>query len=189
VGCKDDAFKRLIDEPGDAMSGPAWLDSVRLTLLVCLVFALPEALGAEIFTGRASAVPDGDTLWVQAETGGAARKLRLQGIDAPEICQKGGLEAREALQRLVAKSRLQVVVRSYDDYGRGLARIHVGNQDLGAAMVRSGHAWSYRWRRSPGPYAREESAARQARVGLFADATPELPGDFRKRHGTCHKPK
>ena len=158
-------------------------------LLVGALCALSTSASARQFAAHATAVPDGDTLWVQPEAGGAPQKLRLQGIDAPEICQVGGDAARHALQQLVVNTTLHIEVRHVDDYGRGLARIRVTGQDLGAVLVSKGHAWSYRWRRSPGPYATQERLARQAGLGLFAHPTPENPADFRKRHGSCHPPR
>jgi len=154
-----------------------------------LVLILMKASAwAETFTARMTAVPDGDTLWVQPEGNSPARKLRLLGIDAPEICQAGGQASRAALMQFVGHATLQVDVRHHDDYGRGLARLRVNGQDVGAAMVRAGHAWSYRWRRSLGPYASEEATARSARKGLFSEASPELPRHFRQRHGSCYPP-
>lgn len=146
-------------------------------------------VATEVYLARVTYVTDGDTLWVQPEDGSPTRKLRLQGIDAPEICQAGGDVARTALRALVLAQRVQVRVRYHDDYGRGLAQIQLGSQDVAAALVRAGHAWSYRWRSKPGPYAAEESMARQARRGLFAAAQPELPQTFRKRHGACERAK
>ena len=137
---------------------------------------------------RATHVSDGDTLWVQPVSGAAPKKLRLQGLDAPELCQTGGPASREALRALVAQQMLKVRVKYTDDYGRGLAHIEADGQDIAAVMVRSGQAWSYRWRRSLGPYARQEAQARKARVGLFANLAPELPGDFRRRNGSCYMP-
>lgn len=137
------------------------------------------------FFGTVTHVPDGDTLWVRPDGRAGPRRLRIDGIDAPEICQEHGQTARAALMRRALNRRVGVTVRRYDDYGRGLARIELGNQDLGAELVRTGQAWSYRWRQQPGPYAVEESIARQARLGLFAAMQPELPRDFRKRHGPC----
>ena len=145
-------------------------------------------IAEDAYWARATRVSDGDTLWVQPVSGGAPRKLRLQGLDAPELCQAGGPAAREALRALVAQRVLKVRVKYTDDYGRGLASIEADGQDLAAQMVRSGQAWSYRWRRSPGPYARQEAQARKARAGLFAQAAPELPSDFRKRNGSCYLP-
>jgi len=159
-----------------------------LAVLGALVFVSTGTAQAEVFEALVTKVSDGDTLWVQSESGDAPRKLRLQGIDAPEICQSGGVAARDALRQLVEQRRLHVSVEFNDDYGRGLARIEVDGQDVGDAMVRGGHAWSYRWRHSLGPYAAQESAARRARVGLFSQAQPELPRDFRQRHGSCYLP-
>lgn len=138
-----------------------------------------------VYSATVSHVSDGDTLWVQPDAGGPPRKLRIDGIDAPEICQPGGEAARAALMQLALRKRVSVSVRRHDDYGRGLARLQVEGGDLGAQLVRSGHAWSYRWRQHPGPYAAEEALARQLRQGLFAAGRPELPRDFRKRHGSC----
>jgi len=147
--------------------------------------ALPA--GATVmYEATVTHVSDGDTVWVDAGDGGAPRKLRIDGIDAPEICQDGGAESRALLAARALHRRVQVQVRRQDDYGRGLARIQLGSEDLGAVMVREGQAWSYRWRHSPGPYIAEEQQARQQRRGLFAQAQPELPRAFRQRHGTCH---
>jgi endonuclease YncB( thermonuclease family) len=165
----------------------SWFSKRHWWVLV-LMLSAGQGAAAEVFAARATAVPDGDTLWVQPADGSATRKLRLQGIDAPEICQRGGPAARAALQALVATKTLRVEVKYYDVYGRGLARVQVGRQDVAALMVASGQAWSNRWGRSLGPYATEEAAARRARAGLFSVAAPELPRDFRRRHGSCYPP-
>lgn len=153
-------------------------------LMLSLVGA---AQAASSFSGTVSYVSDGDTLWVAPAAGGAPRKLRIDGIDAPEICQAGGPASRAALSALALRRKVQVELRREDDYGRGLARIRLGGVDLGGEMVRAGQAWSYRWRHNPGPYAAEEASARAARRGLFADSQAELPRAFRKRHGSCHE--
>lgn len=158
---------------------------IKFFLSVLLVLSF-NVQAKESFAGRVERIADGDTVWVRPDTGGRPRKLRLEGIDAPEICQLGGEASRAWLSQLALQQRVRVVVNRHDDYGRGLARVHLNGEDLGARMVRSGHAWSYRWRRSLGPYAAEEQRARQSRLGLFASAAAELPRDFRKRHGSCY---
>ena len=154
-------------------------------ILIVLALGISHAQAKSGFYGKVTHVTDGDTLWVQPDAGGTPRKLRIDGIDAPEICQVGGESSRDVLSRHVLHQRVQVTVRRKDAYGRGLARIQLDSADLGARMVLEGQAWSYRWRRDPGPYASEETAARQSRRGLFAKAQPEVPRDFRKRHGSC----
>ena len=131
---------------------------------------------------------DGDTLWVRPERGGRYRKLRLDGIDAPEICQPGGQASRDALAQKVMGRQVQVDVRRYDTYGRALVKLRLNGTDVAAQMVGTGHAWSYRWQRQKGPYAAEEDVARKQRKGLFSDPNPELPREFRKRYGPCPLP-
>ena len=157
-------------------------------VLLFSVLMFDVSAAQEVFVGKVSFVSDGDTLWVRPDSGSRPRKLRIDGIDAPEICQVGGEDSRDALAAYVLHRRVQVTVRRYDEYGRGLARIVFDKGDLGAKMVRTGRAWSYRWRNSRGPYSSEEVLARWESLGLFADSQPELPRDFRKRHGSCHSP-
>lgn len=158
-------------------------------LLLIIVLPASNVHAKEAFAGKISYVSDGDTLWVQPDAGGPPRKLRIDGIDAPEICQPGGAASRAALAQRALHQRVEVMVRRHDDYGRGLARIQLDGDDLGGQMVRTGQAWSYRWRSSPGPYVDEETNARRSGLGLFAVDQPELPRDFRKRHGPCDAAK
>lgn len=163
------------------------MNACSLKFFLCALLSLSVNVDAkESFTGLVDRVTDGDTVWVRPNDGGRPFKIRLEGIDAPEICQVGGDASRAWLVKLAWKKPVLVVVNRRDDYGRGLARVRLNGEDLGAQMVRSGHAWSYRWRRSLGPYAAEEQLARQSRLGLFAAEAVELPRDFRKRHGSCY---
>lgn len=131
---------------------------------------------------------DGDTLHVRPDTGGRPRKVRMAGMDAPEICQRGGRSARDALARRVLHRRVSVVARATDDYGRELAQVSLDGEDLALWMVTQGHAWSYRYRLDDGSYAAAQAQARRARRGLFAHPEAESPRDFRKRHGPCPHP-
>ncbi|MFM2074838.1 MAG: hypothetical protein RJB34_1143 [Pseudomonadota bacterium] len=140
---------------------------------------------AQSFSARVVTVSDGDTVWVTPLQSQRRMKLRLQGLDAPERCQPGGDEATRALRELVLNQTVAVDVSGHDDYQRGLARIRLQGKDVGAFMVSQGLAWSYRFKADPGPYVREEQAARQAKRGVFAQARPERPRDFRRRHGPC----
>ncbi len=131
-------------------------------------------------------VVDGDTLHVQSTQGGAPHKLRIKGIDAPEICQPWGGQSREALARLVWGQRITVHMRDVDDHGRWLVHLSAQGQDVGALLVAQGHAWSYQFRRDPGPYAALEQQAASQRLGLFSQPQAMRPREFRHRHGPCH---
>lgn len=151
---------------------------------ILLIAVTPCAAWA--YSAKVTKVSDGDTLWVQPDSGGTPHKLRLLGLDAPELCQPAGPASRQALLALVQGARVEVQVTYHDQYGRGLARLKVKGQDLGSQLVQAGHAWSARWHSDLGPYAREEATARRLRRGLFAAPGPELPRTFRQRHGPCH---
>jgi micrococcal nuclease len=140
------------------------------------------------WTGEVTYVTDGDTLWVRPERGSPPRKLRLDGIDAPEICQAYGLESKEALVKRLLHRQVTVSTRAMDDYNRALVTVRLDGEDVGAWMVTQGYAWSYKFRQDDGPYAAEEKAARRRSKGLFADESAERPRDFRKRHGSCYVP-
>jgi micrococcal nuclease len=170
------------------MNGRAISALGRLLLLTVFmgVCASTVAASRPTWEGTVTYVTDGDTLWVRPPSGEAPRQIRVHGIDAPEICQLHGELSRSVLAAHVLGQRVQVRARHTDQYGRLLARISLKGQDVGGWMVSQGHAWSYRYRRSPGPYAAQEAQARAQGRGLFADAQPERPRDFRKRHGSCH---
>jgi micrococcal nuclease len=142
----------------------------------------------EAYEARVTRVPDGDTLWVKPLAGGTFRKLRLDGVDAPELCQDGGMASREVLQGRLLEQTVTVTERRRDDFGRALVRLNHRGEDVAGWLVREGWAWSYRWRHSDGPFAIEEMLARKDRKGLFASAGAENPRDFRQRHGPCPMP-
>jgi endonuclease YncB( thermonuclease family) len=165
-----------------------WLGCFVLLLGSPEIASAQEAAAPQVYEARVTRVSDGDTVWVQPLAGGRYRKLRLDGLDAPEICQHGGTESRDALAQRVLRQRVTVTERRLDDYGRGLATLEHGGADVGGWMVAQGQAWSYRWRRSLGPYQAQESLARAQRRGLFALADAEIPRAFRRRHGPCERP-
>jgi len=141
---------------------------------------------ARSFQGVVTHVGDGDTLWVRPIAGGEPRKLRLQGIDAPEICQVFGAQSRDALAARLLYQPVLVSTRARDSYGRLLGRISRHGEDMGAWMVGQGYAWSYHHRRHPGPYAAQQAQAQLQRRGLWAGGGAIEPREFRRRHGACH---
>jgi micrococcal nuclease len=164
--------------------------------LIAIYTYITPAIAINSWNGVVTYVTDGDTLWVQplnADTGSSTsskpRKIRIDGIDAPESCQLYGSQSTAALKKLVASKIVTVNSKRVDDYGRDVAKITLKEIDVGAWMVSKGHAWSYHYRHSAGPYRAEEEAATRAHLGLFADAAAVEPRLFRRDHGSCHLPK
>ena len=160
--------------------------------LCAALLALP-ALSAQEWTAHVSRVVDGDTLWVKKDgsEGKSARnvKLRLRGIDAPEMCQDGGEAARRALRQLAQGQQVQVRVLARDQYGRSVADVWRADDgvNLAARLVEDGWAWSGTSRRRPGRYAAQQKAAQAARRGVFASSGALRPSTFRRQHGACDK--
>ncbi len=156
--------------------------TARRLLTLCAL--LGTAVAAHALQGVVTRVSDGDTLWVRPAQGKPV-KVRLQGLDAPERCQAWGPQAREALAGRVVHREVQVQTRARDAYRRTIGVVRLGGEDIGTWLVREGHAWSQRYRRSLGPYAEQEADARRHRRGLHADAGALEPHLFRKTHGPC----
>lgn len=165
------------------MTSPTRL--ARLVVLAACLLLPALAAQARVLQGIVTHVVDGDSIWVRPASG-VAIEIRLQGIDAPEICQAFGAQARDALAGLALHRPVTVTTRARDRYERTLARVSVGSQDIGSWMVARGYAWSNGWRRSGGPYAQQQEQARAARLGLWSSGRAQPPREFRKRHGRCH---
>ncbi len=113
------------------------------------------------------AVPDGDTVVVVAD--GIALRVRLHGIDAPELDQPWGPESRDALAALVLGRRLILDVLDLDRYGRTVGILHGGDprRSVNKEMVERGMA--YNWPRYGMLYGgnNAQRRARSKRVGLW----------------------
>ena len=188
--------------PGEARGAPALKTMALGAVLVALATAtaLQPAAAAEGPAATSGAhsgswaavvtyVVDGDSVWVRSVQGRSRVKLRLLGIDAPEICQSQGAEARQALITLALNRPVQVTVRARDRYGRALATVRRAQDgvDLSQAMAEGGWAWVDRYRGWHKPYQEDEDAARAAGRGVFAQVGAESPADFRRRHGPCQR--
>lgn len=166
---------------------PAHPAACRVVAVLLLALASGIAAGAQAVEGVVRHVSDGDSLVLQPDEPRAKPiKLRLLGLDAPEICQDGGVEARDALARRVAGRRVIVVGSVTDAYRRRLVTLMLDGEDVGAWMVREGHAWNMRFRGRPGRYDAEEREARATRRGVFAASDPLPPRAFRDMHGSCY---
>ena len=135
--------------------------------------------------GVVTRVVDGDTLWLKTGTGTKPFSVRVGGIDAPEICQQGGVQARDALARRVLGQNVVVTSNARDDFGRTVGKIHLNGEDMSRWMVANGHAWVYSYQGRKAAYSDELAQAKAGRKGLFAEASPLEPRLFRKQNANC----
>ena len=119
-----------------------------------------------------TAIHDGDTL-----SAGSTR-IRLNGVDAPELSQPLGSEARDHLAATAPIGTLPACRPVAVSYDRIVADCWHGDANLGREMVRAGLAIGDP--RYGQPYAAEQSRAREAGLGLWAAPVCE-PWRYRRR--------
>lgn len=146
--------------------------------LLALLAARLDLVPASKPSGRAT-VADGDSLVIAGE------RIRLVGIDAPELGQSCagragdypcGKVARQALVDLIGGRTVDCSGWRRDRYGRLLASCAAGGIELNRRMVESGWAVAY------GGFEEEEAAARVGGVGLWQGPF-ERPRAWRDAHG------
>ena len=161
-----------------------WALLILAVLLLILALLRPSetlvtADGTRVY------VVDGDSLRI------GPRDVRLKGIDAVELRQSCngadggqwscGVEARQALQDLVARGDLRCQASEGDQFGRAIALCSVtGVSDVAAALVVAGWAMSGDGARA-GDYADEQRRAKSASKGIWR-GTFERPAEWRKAH-------
>jgi endonuclease YncB( thermonuclease family) len=161
------------------------MNITKLLTALALASALACSSAATI-TGRVVAVADGDTVTV-LDASNTQHKIRLSGIDAPEKNQPFGMRSKQSLSDLVFDRQVDVETDKRDKYGREVGKILITGQDVNLTQVTRGFAWHYK------QYEREQSAndrklydaaereARSAKRGLWADADPVPPWEFRHK--------
>ena len=110
---------------------------LKKTLLATLLFFPCVAL-AEVLLGTVIAVHDGDTITLRTETN--KKKIRLAGIDAPELKQPYGVESRSAVREAVLDKVVLVETSRNDKYGRAIGKVILDGQDINLKQVQSGMA-------------------------------------------------
>ncbi|QID19375.1 thermonuclease family protein [Nitrogeniibacter mangrovi] len=158
-----------------------------LSLLVALglLQGISRFAWADSYEARVVRVTDGDTI-VVLDDKQTQHRIRLAAIDAPERKQAFGQVSRQHLAQLVLKKRVTVVWTNVDRYQRQIGKIIVDGQDANLAQVQAGLAWHYKRYAKEQPeekrtaYADAETDARRNDLGLWRDATPVPPWEFRR---------
>jgi endonuclease YncB( thermonuclease family) len=162
---------------------------MRLLLALCtLILLADDCCQARTFEGTVKAVYDGDSILLV--TRDASRlKMRLYGIDAPETAkpdqpgQPFGEAAKRALMAKIIGRHVSAEIVEVDQYQRAVMVLRYAGRDINREMVAEGMAWAYR-HYLQGPYASEyigaENRARARRQGLWRDANPQPPWEFRQ---------
>jgi len=127
-------------------------------------------------------ISDGDTLKARCGEPGTYEQvtIRLAEIDAPEKGQAFGQRSKEALSALCFGLQANVRPVTRDRYGRTVARVECRGLDASAEQIRQGMAWRFVRYSTDAAMLPLEDAARSAGAGLWADAAPVPPWEWRK---------
>jgi endonuclease YncB( thermonuclease family) len=110
----------------------------RRCFACCLLLLLSSvAFGAEL-RGGVVRVADGDTIVVKV--GADQHKIRLSGVDAPELAQEFGKQSRANLAGLVEGKQAVIVWSKRDGYGRLLGTVLPGSVNVNLEQMRGGFA-------------------------------------------------
>lgn len=129
-------------------------------------------------------ITDGDTLRVKCNAPNLGElRVRLAEIDAPERRQPFGSKAKDALSDLAMGRVAKIIQVDVDRYARVVARVEpVGQPEVNFEMVRLGYAWCYpKYRERTEECRSAEQTARDSKAGLWVDAIPTAPWEFRQK--------
>jgi endonuclease YncB( thermonuclease family) len=158
---------------------------INKLLGLCFLSLLAVVIQAAEIAGRVVGVTDGDSITV-LDSQREQHKIRLQGIDAPELKQPFGQRSKAHLSQLIFNRFVTVHFDKRDRYGRIVGKVLLEGLDVNLKQVEGGLAWHYKdyeKEQSLGDrilYAAGEVEARTARRGLWSSPYPTAPWDFRR---------
>lgn len=126
-------------------------------------------------------VPDGDSLVVRTDSG--HYRVRLEGIDCPELGQAFGPEAKQFTRAAAKGKSVTVKFNGTDQYDRIVAIVHLPDgRVLNAELVGNGLAWWYRHHSQDRELESLEAQARAEQRGLWSREDPQPPWRWRREH-------
>jgi endonuclease YncB( thermonuclease family) len=171
--------------------------SLFATLLLCVLLSAAQQTPAPqsgvavvnnvqlVIEGKVINVHDGDTVTV-LDRDNKKFHIRLQGIDAPELKQEFGSVSQQNLSRIVLGKQVSIFWTKVDKYRRTVGTIKIAGRDQNIEQVKAGLAWHFKkYEDEQEPldritYAAAEKQARAAKLGLWQDSNPTVPGEWRQ---------
>ena len=152
------------------MKKPAGLTSL-------LVFGLVISLGLNLFLAQklfpqstVLRIIDGDTFELKTGT-----KIRLADLDAPEIKDCLGVNAKDKLQSLILNKTVKLEKETVDNFGRVVAFVFINQQSVNEALIKDGLAKTTASKNSI--YHKKmldlELEAKEKGLGLWGDSCPQ----------------
>jgi endonuclease YncB( thermonuclease family) len=159
------------------------LKVVRLLFLFALPLAICSPGSAASLQGKVAEIIDGENITVVSVN--HLVKVRVIAIATPDKGQAYSDVAKQHLADLILNKYVVVQYSLLRD-GYLVGQVMNGDMDVGAQMIRDGVAWydksdeRHLTEAEQRIYAASQDAARSERRGLWQDASPVSPWDFRK---------
>jgi len=160
---------------------------MRALILFLFLICTCNLAQANEFFAKVIAVMDGDTVLVRRASG--LVKIRLAEIDAPEKAQAFGKDSTRTLSEMVLGKRIKVISQAIDRYGRTVAHLSLNGLDVNVEQIRRGMAWEYSYFHSNHALISLQKKAMKASLGLWAQAEPTPPWQWRKQHPNTYSAK
>ena len=151
---------------------------LALLLFAAPAFAAPPKTETRL-TVKVVSIHDGDTFTGLNEANEQV-KVRLDAVDAPELGQPYGQSSKKALSERIFGKTVTVITKKHDRYGRTIGHVLIDNGDVNLQLLEEGAVWHYKEYDHNKRLADAEDHARAAKKGLWHDATPIAPWDWRK---------
>ncbi|GLJ80160.1 MULTISPECIES: thermonuclease family protein [Microbacterium] len=163
--------------PRRLMLAPILL-GVSISVSACVPPSSPNAASSST-SGVVVAVVDGDT--IDVDTGAGAQRVRIIGIDTPEIGRGGkadecyAQEAREILDELIYRSDVELIAdptqADVDRYGRLLRHVQHEGHSVALTLIEAGAGYEYTYDAAydgQDAHRAAQDAAERDRRGLWA---------------------
>lgn len=148
----------------------------KLFFFTFFIFAFQNS--SNIFSGRVTAVLDGDTIEVLDDNKRVVR-IRLAGIDCPEKTQAFGQVAKKFTSEKTNGKEVKIIGKDTDRYGRLVADVWIGGEWLNKLLIEAGLAWHYKKYSDSEVLSQGEITAQELKKGLWVDANPVAPWEWR----------
>ena len=159
----------------NTLAGTLILALALLLATIAYCFASSDA-----YTAICTRVIDGDTVDL-VDANQKIHRIRITGMDAPEISQPYGKQAKAAISELILHKEVYVLPAGIDKYERELATLRleaiIGQLDVAEVMISNGHAFDWH-----GQHYKAQEYARENRLGIWSDTSfQERPWFYRRR--------
>lgn len=152
--------------------------AVLLGLALAGPWYAPGFSEAAEYRAKVSHVVDGDTVELRHE--GRTERVRLRGIDCPELKQPYGPQAKRAVAAMVTGVTVKVKTYGKDKNGLTIAELSLeGGRSISRLLLQEGFAWGLRSRTPDPDLEAAEADARYAKRGLWAEPNPVAPWTYR----------